>query len=136
MAGAAGLPVRYVLVVERAERQGQDVTVVVRADLPDALGGDSWYVDLPRGGGTVRARIVLDLGNAADRAAGAEALLVSRWAPVPPEGPCAEESSWDVSVEHARWLEEQAAGARPIGRTASSPTGRFPAFPDAGTEET
>jgi len=119
-ARAAGAPIRYVLTVERAERDGEEPGTVSRVDLPDALGGDSWYVDLPRGGGRVRARIGLDLGGAI------EPLLESRWAPVPPEGPCDEEAPWEISAEHAAWLADQGARARALGRIVSSPAGPFP----------
>ena len=117
-ARAAGAPLRYVLTVERADPGGEAVTVA-RVDLPDALRGDSWSVDLPRAGGRARARIGLDLRGTF------EALLESRWAPVPPEGPCDEEAPWEISSEHAAWLADQGARARSLGR-ASSPSGRFP----------
>lgn len=120
LAREVGGPTRYVLTVDRVERDGEEPVTVARVDLPDALGGESWYVDLPRGGGRARARIGLDRGGAF------EPLLESRWAPVPPEGSCAEEAPWEISAEHAAWLAEQGALARALGRIVSSPTGPFP----------
>lgn len=120
MARAAGAPIRYVLTIDRSDGDGKEPVIVVRVDLPDALGGDSWYVDLPRGCGRARARIGLDVGGTF------EPLLASRWAPVPPEGPCAEEAPWEVSAEHAAWLADQEARARKLGRIVSSPAGPFP----------
>ena len=119
-ARATQTPVRYVLLIERVERQGDPPGLLARVDLPDALGGESWYVDLPRAGGFARARIALDLGGRM------ESLLESRWAPVPPDGPSAEEGSWEIPPEPRAWLAEQGALARVRGRDVSSPAGRFP----------
>ena len=119
LSGGAGAP-RYVLTIERADREGEGAAVVVRVDLPDALGGESWYVDLPRGGGRARAVIGIEAGGTI------EPLLVSRWTFVPPEGPCAEEAPWDIPPEHAAWLADQAARAKALGRAPSSPAARFP----------
>jgi hypothetical protein len=119
-ARTAKTPVRYVLAVERVERPGDAPEPLLSVDLPDALGGESWYVDLPRAGGFARARIGLDLGGRM------ETLLESRWAPVPPDGPCAEDGPWEIPPEHRAWLAGQSALAKARGSDVSSPTGRFP----------
>ncbi len=97
--------------MERRAREGDPARPIATVDLPDALGGESWYVDLPEAGGLVRARLGLDLP------AGFAPLLVSRWAALPPEGPCAEVGAWDVAIDSAdaAWLEAQSARARSLG---------------------
>ena len=65
---------------------------VATAGLPNALGDDRWYLDLPISGGYVRALLVLALPS------GFHTLLLSRWAAVPPEGPCREEGWWEATV--------------------------------------
>jgi len=98
----ANAPVRYALRIERAEKADANVTETLRAELPDALGGEGWYVELPRGGGMARALIGLELPQ------GFEALLASRWMPVPPDGPCAETGEWSVDEAAAEWLARDA----------------------------
>ena len=75
-------------------------------DLPDAIGGERWYFDLPESGGLVRALLGLDLPG------GPLALLVSRWAAVPPDHVCAEQGAWDIDATQAAWLERQATMGR------------------------
>src|SRR5262249_40857129 len=97
-AGAMHASVRYRLWIDRVAREGDPPRVVVSADIPDALGGEGWYLDLPESGGFARARIGLDLPG------DSVTLLESRWMPVPPDGPCAEAGSWDIDPTAAEWL--------------------------------
>jgi hypothetical protein len=109
MAASAGAPLRFVLAIERSERASTQPAETIRAALPDAVGGDGWYVDLPRGGGWARAVLGIDLR---DGAAGLEPLLASRWMPVPPEGPCREEGEWPVDDVRRAWLAREAERLR------------------------
>ena len=106
LAAAAGAPVRYQLRVERSATPEGPVRETVTRDLPDALGGESWHVDLPTAGGAARAVLGLDLPG------GFEALLVSRWTAVPPDGPCAEIGEWPVDAASAAWLAREAERLR------------------------
>ncbi|MGE5177273.1 MAG: DUF4912 domain-containing protein [Hyphomicrobiales bacterium] len=105
-ASRANAPVRYALRIERAEHPGALVSGSVQVDLPDALGGEGWYVALERGGGVARAVIGLELPE------GFEPLLASRWMPVPPDGPCAEAGEWPADDDAVRWLAEDAERKR------------------------
>jgi len=106
MASAAGVPARYALALERAGRPGDPPAQTLRAPLPDALGGEGWYADLPRGGGACRALLGLELP------AGFEPLLASRWMPVPPEGPCREEGEWPADAARRAWLRRESERQR------------------------
>lgn len=106
VAAAAGVPIRYQLRVERAGSSTGPVRETLRHDLPDAVNGEAWYVDLPNSGGAARAFIGLDLPG------GFEPLLVSRWTEVPPDGPCAEEGDWPLDAAQAAWLEREEARQR------------------------
>src|SRR5215831_4545526 len=68
-------PVRYRLWIDRVARVGDPPRTVSWADLPDAVGGDGWYLDLPESGGFARARIGLELPD------GPTTLLESGWMP-------------------------------------------------------
>lgn len=109
MAASAGTPLRFVLAIERSERAASPADETIRVPLPDALAGDGWYVDLPRGGGFARAVLGIDLGAGA---AGLEPLLASRWMPVPPEGACREEGEWPVDDVRRAWLAREAERLR------------------------
>ncbi len=109
MAASAGTPLRFVLAIERSERAASPADETIRVPLPDALAGDGWYVDLPRGGGFARAVLGIDLGAGA---AGLEPLLASRWMAVPPEGPCREEGEWPVDDVRRAWLAREAERLR------------------------
>jgi hypothetical protein len=78
-------PLRYEIRIDRRAHDRDPAELLVRVGLPDASGGDRWYVTLPRPGGWCRAQLGLRLGETF------EPLLTSSWVPVPPEGPCAEE---------------------------------------------
>ncbi len=106
IASAAKAPLRYALAVECADRPGGVLRDTIRVALPDALGVEGWYVDLPRGGGSCRAVLGLELPH------GFEPLLSSRWSPVPPEGPCREVGDWPVDDVRRAWLEREAARLR------------------------
>jgi len=112
MAAKAGAPIRYQLRVIRADRPEGATHETLTHDLPDAVGGESWNVDLPSGGGAARAFIGIELP------AGFETLLASRWTPVPPDGPCAKEGEWPLDGAAAAWLageaerQRRASGAR------------------------
>lgn len=124
LAAREGAPVRYVLRIERSPEPDGAVVETLRNDLPDALGGEAWYVALSRGGGAARARIGLELPR------GFEPLLVSRWMPVPPDGPCAEVGEWPAGDAARAWLLEEAERKR--GRAvprAPSSASRYLASP-------
>ncbi|HEX7079138.1 MAG TPA: DUF4912 domain-containing protein [Candidatus Eisenbacteria bacterium] len=125
-AARAGAPVRYALRIERAARAGDEAAESLRVDLPDAQGGEGWYVELPRGGGWARAVIGIDLPG------GFEPLLASRWMPVPPDGPCAEAGSWPADESARAWLERDAERKRgqSVPRLPTSST-RYLASPPA-----
>ena len=103
---AAKAPLRYALTVECSDRPGGALRDTIRVPLPDAVGGEGWYVDLPRGGGSCRAVLGLELPH------GFEALLSSRWSPVPPEGPCREVGEWPVDDVRRAWLDRETARLR------------------------
>jgi uncharacterized protein DUF4912 len=126
LAASRGAPVRYALVLERAAREGGEGREAVRVALPDALGAEGWYVDLPRGGGACRALLGLELPG------GFEPLLVSRWMPVPPDEPCREVGDWPADEIRRAWLEREAERQRgrvvaPLPTSAS----RYLASPQA-----
>src|SRR5262245_2578667 len=81
IASARKAPIRYALSIELSDRPDGTLRDAIRVPLPDAVGGEGWYVDLPRGGGICRAVLGLELPD------GFEPLLFSKWKPVPPEGP-------------------------------------------------
>jgi hypothetical protein len=119
-ARVANAPVRYRIWIERITRQGDQPRTVAAADLPDALGGEGWYLDLPASGGLARAVLGIDLPQSQ------HALLVSRWVPVPPDHVCAEEGTWEIGAVGAAWLERQAAGGhRNVPDSAPSSASRY-----------
>jgi len=125
IASAKGAPVRYELRIER-EAHHEGPREVARIALPDALGGEGWYVDLPRAGGSCRAVLGLELPG------GFEPLLTSRWMPVPPDGPCRETGDWPVDDVRRAWLERESERQRgrviaPLPTSAS----RYLASPQA-----
>ena len=103
LARAAGAPTRYQARVERRVRDGDPASACAVVDLPDALGGEGWYIDLPVAGGECRALLGLDLP------AGFVPLLTSRWVSVPPEGPGAQTGEWEIDARGAAWLEREFA---------------------------
>ena len=113
-------PLRYQIRIERRPDARGQAEALARVDLPDALGGERWYVKLPRSGGECRALLGIDVPD------GFTAILESSWVPVPPDGPCAEEGAWDLTPEARTWLLEQARAAREPSRRAGY-SGRFPA---------
>jgi hypothetical protein len=118
-------PLRYELRIERrVDARGPAETEVIR-DVPDALGGERWHVKLPRSGGECRALLGILLPE------GFAPVLESRWVPVPPDGPCAEEGAWDLTPEARAWLLEQARAAR-AARHGTSSAARYgtPAPPE------
>lgn len=126
LATARGGPVRYELRIER-ETHHEGPRELARVPLPDAVGGESWYVDLPRAGGACRAVLGLDLPGGLF-----EPLLTSRWMPVPPDGPCRETGEWPVDDVHRAWLERESERLR--GRVIAplpSSASRYLASPQA-----
>ena len=99
-------PLRYEIRVERRAHDREAGEPLLRVDLPDALGGERFYLTLPRAGGWCRAHLGILLREEF------EPVLTSSWVPVPPEGPCAEEGSWNLTPEARVWLEEKARAAR------------------------
>lgn len=106
IASAAGAPIRYQLRVELAAAKEGAVRETLTHDLPDAVGGEAWYVALTRSGGAARALLGLDLPS------GFHTLLASRWAAIPPDGPCAEEGDWPIDAAAAAWLAREAERQR------------------------
>jgi hypothetical protein len=82
------------------------VEPIATVELPDALGGDRWYITLPKPGGECRALLGYVLEETFTP------LLESSWTPVPPDGPCAEEGAWDLTAEARAWLLERARAGR------------------------
>lgn len=106
-------PLRYQVRIERrSEKEG--AAPLARVDLPDALGGERWYVDLPRAGGECRAVLGIELPG------DFLVLLESDWAPVPPDGPCAEDGTWALTPEARAWLEERARRGRGLDSSPGS----------------
>lgn len=106
LAAKAGAAIRYQLRVIRADLPEGAVRETLTHELPDALSAESWNVDLPSAGGAARAFIGIALPT------GFETLLASRWTPVPPEGPCAEEGEWPLDAAAAAWLAREAERQR------------------------
>jgi len=119
-ARARGSAPRYQIRIERradprADPQGA-IETAASVDVPDALGGERWYVSLPRSGGECRALLGFVVEGAFSP------LLESAWVPVPPDGPCAEEGAWDLTAEARSWLLERArAGRDPEHARGSAP---------------
>lgn len=110
----AGAPTRYALRIER-EREGELAPDVVGVtNLPDALGGEGWYVAIPPKAGRCRAVIGLDLPS------GFEPLLTSRWAHTPPDGPCEETAPWPLGAEGEAWAARE--WSRAMGERAPAPS--------------
>ena len=119
-----GAPIRYQIRVERTE--GREVVATV--DLPNALGDDRWYIDLPIPGGNVRAVLGVALPS------GFHTLLFSRWAAVPPEGPCLEEGRLEANVsarEPASIPDPNRSGYLSILLHAHLPFIRHPEYEDS-----
>ena len=105
----------YQIRIERREGERAPGAVAATADIPDALGGERWYLGLPQGGGQCRALLGLALPGAF------ETLLHSSWVPVPPDGPCAEQGAWDLTPEARAWLLERwRADVAPGGGSSSA----------------
>src|SRR6185312_10734238 len=116
-------PVRYQIRIERAEGG-----VAATADLPNALPGGGWYFDLPISGGRARAVLGLALPS------GFHALLHSRWADVPPDGPCPEQGAWETNVaaaENTSIAPRHPAGYLSILLHAHLPFIRHPEYEDS-----
>ena len=110
-----GQPPHYRIVIERRPNADTSPGVAfAAADVPDALGGERWYVRLPQAGGECRAILGLWLAQEF------EPLLSSSWVPVPPDGPCAEDGAWDLTPEARAWLLERTRVGRAPGAGMSS----------------
>ena len=118
-------PLRYQIRIERREEERAPGAVLTSVELPDALGGERWYVRLPRAGGQCRALLGLALHDAF------EVLLRSSWVPVPPDGPCAEEGEWSLTPEARAWLLERSRAEGGPGGGPSS-AARYLAAPPPG----
>lgn len=128
LAAVRGMPALYVLRLERRERADQRAAVQRDLDLPDALGGEGWYVELPLAGGELRATIGLRLREEF------HPLLESRWTPVPPDGPCLEEGEWDLTPEAEAWLRARLAAAGAAAPGSGMPSmARFIPHAPSGT---
>jgi hypothetical protein len=91
LAKGDGSSPRYEIRIERRADDRGTAESLTRVDVPDAVGGDRWYVSLPRSGGECRAFLGAVCGESF------VALVTSSWVPVPPDGPCAEEGPWALS---------------------------------------
>ncbi len=118
-----GSPTCYVLRIERARDADLAPEVVANASLPDALGGEGWYLAIPPKAGRCRAVIGLDLPS------GFEPLLTSRWAATPPDGPCEETAPWPLGAEGEVWAARQWAQALAERAPAPSSAARYLAPP-------
>ena len=129
-ASAAGAPVRYQVRIERERDGGLAPETIAGADLPDALGGEGWYLAIPPRAGRCRALLGLDLGGRF------ESLLVSRWVATPPDGPCDAVAPWPLAPGGEAWVEREwrdaAAGARSAIAPSSSARYLPPPAPPAG----
>jgi len=96
----------YQLRIERRQAEGGQPSTEAIADLPDAIGGEGWYVDLPVSGGECRALLGILLPGSF------KVLLHSRWIPVPPDGPCAETGDWQLDPSAREWLDSRLGTAR------------------------
>lgn len=126
LAASKGAPVRFALALERVHDRAEP-REATRVALPDALGGEGWYLDLPRGGGSCRALLGLELPEGEF-----VTLLASRWMAVPPDGPCLENGEWPVDDVRRAWLERESERLR--GRAVSplpSSASRYLASPQA-----
>jgi len=108
------------------------VARVAVVGLPDALGGEGWYIDLPVSGGECRALLGLELPTEF------VPLLTSRWVSVPPDAPCAQVGEWELDAEGAAWLEREFGAAREeAGKSVATSGARFlGAEPLGGPERT
>ena len=116
-AAAASLPVRYQLRIERERDGGLAPETIAGADLPDAIGGEGWYLAIPPRAARCRALLGLDLGGRF------ETLLVSRWVSTPPDGPCDAVATWPLAPGGEAWVEREwrdAAGGVPTTAAPSS----------------
>lgn len=114
IAREARAPLRYQIRIERRASATDPGEPLLQFELPDALQGERWYATLPRSGGECRALLGIVLPERF------EALLVSSWVPVAPDGPCADIGAWDLTREARAWLEERTRAAR-----AGESGGRF-----------
>lgn len=126
-AAAAGVPLRYMLRIERDAGEGTPGTVIAAADLPDAEGGEGWYLAIPPKAGRCRAILGLDLG------ARFEPILTSRWAPTPPDGPCDAIAAWPLGEGGETWVAREWREAHAPGGPAGLPSSsaRYLPRPDA-----
>jgi hypothetical protein len=106
LAKGEGSSPRYEIRIERRADDRGPAEALTRVDVPDAVGGDRWYVSLPRSGGECRASLGTDSGESF------VALVMSSWVPVPPDGPCAEEGAWALTHEARAWLLARARAER------------------------
>ena len=132
LARAAGAQTRYQVRIERRRKDGDPATVCAVVGLPDALGGEGWYIDLPVSGGECRALLGLELPTEF------VPLLTSRWVSVPPDAPCAQVGEWELDAEGAAWLEREFGAAREeAGKSVATSGARFlGAEPLGGPERT
>lgn len=123
----SGGGLRYRILIERRPDARAPHYVSVTVELPDALGGDRWYVKLPQPGGECRALLGVS------RSGEFEPLLHSSWVPVPPDGPCPEDGAWDLTDEAKAWLLERSLAARAPGGGMSSAARYLAQYPTAPT---
>ncbi|HEY6572579.1 MAG TPA: DUF4912 domain-containing protein [Candidatus Eisenbacteria bacterium] len=123
----AGAPVRYQVRIERAREDDLPPTTIATADLPDALGGEGWYLAIPPKAGRCRAVIGLDLPS------GFAPLLTSRWAATPPDAPCEEVAPWPLSAEGEAWAARQ--WARALAERAPAPSSAARYLPPPAKQE-
>jgi hypothetical protein len=118
-AGEAGAPIRYQVRIERAREADLSPETIATADLPDALGGEGWYLAIPPRAGRCRAVIGLDL------ASGFSPLLTSRWVATPPDGPCEEVAKWPLGADGEAWAAQQWGRATAERAPAPSSAARY-----------
>jgi hypothetical protein len=118
-ASAAGVPLKYQLRVEREREAGLSPQAVAGVDLPDALGGEGWYLAIPARAGRCRAVIGLEVSGTF------VPLLTSRWAATPPDGPCDEVAPWPLEPGGDAWAASQWGGGRGESVPAPSSSARY-----------
>ncbi|HEU4724349.1 MAG TPA: DUF4912 domain-containing protein [Candidatus Eisenbacteria bacterium] len=126
-ARAADAPIRYALRIERAREADLPPETIASADLPDALGGEGWYVAIPPKAGRCRAVIGLSLPS------GFEPLLTSRWAATPPDGPCEQTAPWPLDASGEAWAARQ--WARALAERAPAPSSAARYLPPPAEKE-
>ena len=115
-ASAASVALRYPVRIERERDGGLAPDTIAGTDLPDALGGEGWYLAIPPRAGRCRALLGLDIGGRF------ESILVSRWIATPPEGACDSVAPWPLAPGGEAWVEREWRAAAAVTRSTTVPS--------------